>query len=217
MAGRPMILMGIRARIQKTATVRGGPPMRPRRIFLIAAILAIVSLVGASAASAHTLVDPTTLTPPLKPFRICFQDGPWVKCDTSTPTTSYANQANTDFDLPCGTIYESGTITTNATRWYLNLLLVERNAQEHIDGTWSLSPTGSVPTVAFAQDNSWHETFLVPGDLSSDSEVEHGSFRVPVLGAEFHDSGIILPDGTGHGHTLFTDAAKAQLCALLTP
>ena len=182
--------------------------MKARSLFLIAAILAIASLVEASVASAHTRVDPTTLTPPLKPFRICYEDGPWVKCDTSTPTTSYANQANPDFDLPCGTIYESGTVTTHSTRWYKNLLLVERNAQEHIDGTWSLSPTGSGPTVAFAADDNWHETFLVPG----------GSFlRVPALGAEFHDSGINMADGTHHGHTSFTDAAKAQLCALLTP
>src|SRR5438093_3403231 len=117
--------------------------MKARPLFLIAAILAIASLVGASVASAHTRVDPTTLTPRLKPFRICYQDGPWVKCDTSNPTTSYANQANTDFDLPCGTIYESGTVTSHATRWYKNLLLVERNAQEQIVGTWSLSPVGS--------------------------------------------------------------------------
>jgi len=192
--------------------------MKARPLFLIAAILAIASLVGASVASAHTRVDPTTLTPPLKPFRICYEDGPWVKCDTSTPTTSYANQANPDFDLPCGTIYESGTVTTHSTRWYKNLLLVERNAQEHIVGTWSLSPTGSRPTVVFATDISWHETFLVPGDLSSDSIVEHGSFlRVPALGAEFHDSGINMADGTHHGNTSFTDAAKARLCALVTP
>jgi hypothetical protein len=190
--------------------------MKSRSLFLIAAIVAIASLVGASVTSAHTLVDPTTLTPPLKAFRICYQDGPWVKCDTSTPTTSFANQANTDFDLPCGTIYESGTVTTHATRWYKNLLLVERNAQEHIVGTWSLSPTGSGPTVAFAADDNWHETFLVPGDLSSDSIVTHGSFlRIPALGAEFHDSGINMADGTLHGH--FSHAAQAQLCALLTP
>src|SRR5712691_10621786 len=85
--------------------------MKARPLFLIAAILAIASLVGASDASAHTRVDPTTLTPPLKPFRICFQAGPWVKCDTSTPTTSFENVAITDFDLPCGTIYQSGTST----------------------------------------------------------------------------------------------------------
>ena len=190
--------------------------MRSRRLLLVAAIAALTSLGGAAGASAHTLVDPTTLTPPLLPFRVCYEDGPWVKCDTSGPTRTYANQ-ETDFGLPCGTIYESATVTTHATRWYVNLLLVERDAQEHIAGTWSLSPTGSEPTVAFAADNSWHETFLVPGDLSSDSEVFHSAFRFPVLGAGFHDAGIYLPDGTQHGHTAFTDEAKAKLCELLTP
>src|SRR5438876_10649621 len=158
--------------------------MTPRPLFLIAVIIAIASLVGASVTSAHTLVDPTTLTPPVKPFRICYEDGPWVKCDTSTPTTSYANQANPDFDLPCGTIYESGTVTTHSTRWYKNLLLVERNDQEHIDGTCSLSPTGSGPTDAFAADDNWIEHFLDHGDLSSVSLVLHGSIlRCPALGA----------------------------------
>ena len=108
-------------------------------------------------------------------------------------------------------------MTSHATRWYVNLLLVERDAEQHVTGTWSLSPTGSGPTVAFAADNSWHETFLVPGDLSSDSEVFHGAFRVPALGAGFHDAGIYLPDGAQHGHTSFTDEAKAKLCELLTP
>src|SRR5258708_26105861 len=108
--------------------------MKAQRIFLLAAILAIASLVGASVTSAHTLVDPTTLTPPLKPFRVCFQDGPWVKCDTSTPTTSFPDQANTDFDLPCRTLYERPPITTHATRWHKRLLLVLRNAHDHIDG-----------------------------------------------------------------------------------
>jgi hypothetical protein len=191
--------------------------MKPRRLLVVLAILAVASLGGASGASAHTRVDPTTLTPPLKPFRVCYEDGPWVKCDTSGPTETYANQPNDDFDLPCGTIYESATITSHATRWYVNLLLVERDAQQHASGTWSLSPTGSGPTVAFAADDSWRETFLVPGDLSSDSEVFHSGFRVPALGAGFHDSGIYLPDGTHQGHTSFTDEAKARLCELLTP
>ena len=191
--------------------------MKPRRLLLITAIVAIASLGGASVTTAHTLVDPTTLTPPLKPFRVCYEDGPWVKCDTSGPTETYANQEVPDFGLPCGSIYESATVTSHATRWYVALLLVERDAQEHIAGTWSLSPIGSGPTVAFAADNSWHETFLVPGDLSSDSEVFHGAFRVPALGAGFHDAGIYLPDGTQHGHTSFTDEAKAKLCELLTP
>jgi len=195
--------------------------MKARRLLVVLAIVAVASLGGTSGASAHTRVDPTTLTPPLKPFRVCYEDGPWVKCDTSGPTETYANQEITEgplFGLPCGTIYESATVTGHATRWYVNLLLVVRDAQQHIVGSWSLSPIGSGPTVAFAVDISWHETFLVPGDLSSDSEVAHGSFlRVPALGAGFHDSGIYLPDGTQHGQTSFTDEAKARLCELLTP
>ena len=193
--------------------------MRSRRLLLVAAIAALTSLGGATATSAHTLVDPTTLTPPLKPFRVCYEDGPWVKCDTSGPTETYANQEITDFDLACGSIYESATVTSHATRWYVNLLLVERDAQFHVTGTWSLSPTGSGPTVAFAVDQSWRETFLVPGDLSSVSEVSHGSFlRVPALGAGFHESGIGMRDGTGHGHlNSFTDEAKARLCDMLAP
>jgi hypothetical protein len=193
--------------------------MRPRRLLLIAAIAALTSLSGAPVATAHTLVDPTTLTPPLKPFRVCYEDGPWVRCDTSGPTETYENLEITEGGLACGSIYESATVTTHATRWYVKLLLVERDAQQHVAGSWSLSPTGSGPTVAFAVDDSWHETFLVPGDLSSDSEVSHGSFlRVPALGAGFHESGIGMADGTQHGHlNSFTDEAMARLCALLTP
>jgi hypothetical protein len=190
---------------------------RSRKGIFAAIVLAAAALAGASGASAHDLVDPTTLTPPLKPFRVCYEDGPWVKCDTSG-SGSYENRENSDFGLPCGPIfYESATDTVHATRWYANLLLVERDAQEHIVGSWSLSPTGAGPTVAFAVDDSWHETFLVPGDLSSDSEVSHGSFlRVPALGAGFHESGIGMADGTERGHlNSFTDEAKAELCALL--
>jgi hypothetical protein len=46
---------------------------------LTAVTLAIASLGAATVTSAHTLVDPTSLTPPLKPFRVCFEDGPWEK------------------------------------------------------------------------------------------------------------------------------------------
>jgi hypothetical protein len=122
-----------------------------------------------------------------------------------------------EFDLSCGTIYETAADSTHATRWYENLLLVERDAQTHVSGTWTLSPTGAGPSVQFGIDLSWHETFLVPGDLSSDSEVIHGSFlRIPALGVGFHASGIGMADGTDHGYfNSFTDEAKAQLCEAL--
>lgn len=189
--------------------------MRSRRLLSIAAIAALACMAGAPAASAHTLVDPTTLTPPLEPIRVCYQDGPWVKCDTSGTST---DQNEPIFDLPCGTIYETATDTRHATRWYANGLLVERNATESIRGTWSLSSTGAGPTVDIAANDGWHETFLVPGDLSSDSEVAHGDFlRISGMGAGFRDVGIYLPDGTHHGLASFTDAATGRLCAMLMP
>jgi hypothetical protein len=190
--------------------------MRPRRPLLAVAIAALISLGGATVTSAHTLVDPTTLTPPLLPFRVCYEDGPWVKCDTSG-TDTWENEPI--FDAPCGTIYETATVTSHATRWYENLLLVERNATESIRGTWSLSSTGAGPTVDIAANDGWHETFLVPGDQSSDFEVAHGNFlRIPALGADLHESGIGMTDGTAHGHLdSFTDEAIARLCELLAP
>lgn len=190
--------------------------MKPRRFLLSVAIAAVASFSGATITSARTLVDPTSLTPPLLPFRVCYEDGPWVKCDTSG-AGSWENQAIDEFDLSCGTIYETAADTTHATRWYENLLLVERDAQTHVSGTWTLSPTGAGPSVRFGIDLSWHETFLVPGDLSSDSEVIHGSFlRIPVLGVGFHASGIGMADGTDHGYfNSFTDEAKARLCEAL--
>ena len=106
--------------------------MKPRRLLFVAAILAVASFGGATSASAHTLVDPTTLTPPLKPFRVCYEDGPWVKCDTSGPTETYTNVEQPDFGLPCGSLYESATITSHATRWYVNGFLVNGTRQRTV-------------------------------------------------------------------------------------
>ena len=171
--------------------------MQRHRRTLVAGILAVASLGGATPASAHTRVDPTSLTPPLEPYRICYQDGPRVSCDTSTDN-SWANLAMDD--LGCGTIYETGRDIRHATRWYENGLLVERIVQDRFRGSWSLSPTGAGPTVEIAANFSWDENFVVPGDLSSDVETAQGSqFRVQGLGAVFIDSGRYLPDGTHHG------------------
>jgi hypothetical protein len=188
--------------------------MGGRRTFLGAILLVIASLCGASAVSARTPVDPTTLTPPLQPFRLCFQEGPWVNCDTSG-VSSLTNEPVAD--LPCGTIYETSTDSRHATRWYRDGLLVERIVQSKVRGTWTLSPTGAEPTVGFMADLSWDERFLVPGDLSSDSEVSHGNFiRIDGMGSLERDAGIWLPGDTHHGLlTIFSAESDAKLCALL--
>jgi hypothetical protein len=187
--------------------------MRRRPCITAAILLAVLSLGGASGVSARTLVDPTTLTPPLPPTRLCHQEGRWVNCDTSS-VTSIANEPA--FDVRCGTVYETSTDTRHATRWYQDGLLVERTVQSKVRGTWSLSPTGAGPTVSFMMDRSWDERFLVPGDLSSDSEVSHGNFvRVDGMGSIGRETGIWLPDGTHHGLLTDDPSSERLFCALL--
>jgi len=185
--------------------------------FVLAGLTALVALAAAPAVSAHTLVDPTTLTPPLKPFRICYEDGRWVKCDTSTVSEVVNEPAG--FDLSCGTVYVTLTESGKATRWYLGGLLVERNAVDTMRGAWSLSPDGAGPTVRIAADFSWHEHFVVPGDLSSDVEVSHGNYvRVIGLGAIGMVSGTFKDDGTFRGMDMEDVPEKdGALCALLAP
>ena len=138
--------------------------MRRTRPILVVIALAIVSLGGAPGVSARSYVDPTTLTPPLKAFRVCWQLGPEVQCDTSGVTS--IENLPTD-DSACGQIYETSTEVSNSTRWYRDGLIVRRAIQESVRGTWSLSPTGDGPTVAFMRDLSWDEHFAIPGDITS--------------------------------------------------
>ena len=187
--------------------------MRRRSSVLAVMVVAIASLASGSVASARSYVDPTTLIPPLKPFRICWQLGPTVQCDTSG-VTSYENLP-TD-EAPCGLIFETATEDSNATRFYEDGLLVRRRVEESVKGTWSLSPTGAGPTVAFARNVSWDEHFTVPGDVdSSVSNYRGATLRVPALGSDLHDVGVWLPDGTHHGLVTYTDEAAARLCDLL--
>ncbi len=189
--------------------------MHTRRPIFLAILLTISSLGLGSGVSARTLVDPTSLTPPLKPFRICYQQGPTVVCDTSGDVT-YENR-ETDV-APCGMIYQSAHEISNSTRFYQDGLLVRRAVQEQITGTWSLSPTGAGPTVAWAVDDSWDDHFTVPGDIDSLVRVVRGSLlRVPALGSEMKASGVFIQDDSGDYRGLYTndDAATRDLCALL--
>ena len=191
---------------------------RPRHLRLAAiglAAFAIAASALAPGALARTLVDPTTLTPPLKPFRVCWQLGPTVQCDTSGDVT-YENR-ETDV-APCGLIYQSGHEVSNSTRYYQNGLLVRRAVQEQITGTWSLSPTGAGPTVEWAVDDSWDDHFSIPGDIDSLVRIVRGSeLRVPALGSVMHLSGMFWDDDSGRYRGIFTndDAAALKLCELL--
>jgi hypothetical protein len=189
--------------------------MRGIRLIRVLVVVAIAAFANVPAASARTLVDPTTLTPPLKPTRICYQLGPYVQCDTSNDTTYEGLDAGPSV---CGEIYESGHEVSNSTRWYQDGLLVRRAAQEHNTGFWSLSPTGTGPTVTFLKDFSWDEHFTIPGDIDSGVlTYRGGDVLVPALGTGLHDSGLAIPGDEWTLHGLFTsdDSSADLLCPLL--
>ena len=188
--------------------------MRAARFTTVAMVVVIAALTNVAAVSARTPVDPTSLTPPLKPFRVCWQLGPYVQCDTSGDT--FVTNEPTDV-APCGQIYQTVEFKSHSTRWYQDGLIIRRQVQEHDDGTWSLSPTGAGPTVAFQKDSSWDERFAIPGDINSGvTTVRGATLRVPALGVELREAGLFLVDGDHDG--LFTTddpIAAAELCDLL--
>ena len=189
--------------------------MRAFPAMVTTSVVGIALLAGAAGASAKTPVDPTSLTPPLKAFRECFEEGPWVKCDTSG-VEEFVNLP-TD-KAPCGLLYETSTEVSHSTRWYEDGLLVRRQVQVQVSGTWTLSPTGAGPTVSFGRDISWNELFTIPGDIDSGVLTLRGSIlRVPAVGAGLHESGQARPDDTHVGHLAYTDEAAARLCELLVP
>src|SRR4051794_176421 len=191
--------------------------MLNRRIAGAAAIV-LFSLLGVvPIAAARTSVDPTTLTPPLKPFRVCWQLGPTVQCDTSGDVTFVNEEADV---APCGLLYQSSREISNSTRYYQNGLLVRRAVQERITGFLTLSPTGDGPRVGFAVNDSWDDHFAIPGDIDSFVRVERGSeFRVPALGSVMKVSGIFYDDDSGRHRGLVPndEEAAAALSALLVP
>src|SRR3954464_13688905 len=109
--------------------------MRPLRAIAVLGIVIVTAFATAGGASARTLVDPTTLTPPLKPFRICYELGPYVQCDTSGDvfTESEATDVAT-----CGQIYESAEFKSHSTRWYQDGLIIRRQVQDSVRGFWTL-------------------------------------------------------------------------------
>jgi hypothetical protein len=183
------------------------------RIYFIGAVLAIMGVVTPTAALAGQPVDGTTLTPPVLAGTPCMQDGRWVRCDTSN-VTIYANEPG--FDLPCGTIYETGVDDRHATRWYEDGLLVKRSVQASIRGYLSLSPTGEGTRVGASADWNWWIRYEIPGDESTGVLTSHGNAsRVAGMRSLLRDTGIWLPDGTHHGLLTFTDEAIDGLCDLL--
>ena len=80
----------------------------------------IASLVLAVPALAGPIVDPDTLQP-VPPNATCRDDGRQIICDTFIDEVA-VNEPIPDFDLPCGTIYETSHYHGAGTRWYVDRL-----------------------------------------------------------------------------------------------
>jgi hypothetical protein len=173
-------------------------------------------------ASAGEIVDPNTLTP-VPPNATCRDDGRQIICDTFF-VEDLVNEPITDFDLPCGTIYETSHYRGDGTRWYVDRLAVRRHVAASLEGTWSLSPTGAGPTVNISGYYSVWTIWTTPGDDSTlvETSSSGNDFKIsaPGFGVILQDAGLTYfpPDGTHHGITggPFTPEVEAQLCAALT-
>jgi hypothetical protein len=181
----------------------------------------IASLVLAAPAFAGAIVDPNTLQP-IPPNATCRDDGRQIICDTFVDEFA-VNEPISDFDLPCGTIYETSHYHGAGTRWYVARLAVKRHVGASLDGTWSLSPTGAGPTVKISGYWSIWTVWTTPGDDSTLVEYRSSGndFKVsaPGFGVILHDAGVTYADGTHHGVSAqfpFTPEVEATLCAALT-
>jgi hypothetical protein len=191
----------------------------------VAAVLVVLALIPVLAltASAGEIVDPNTLTP-VPPNATCRDDGRQIICDTFV-VEDFVNDPIPDFDLPCGTIYETSHYRGDGTRWYVDRLAVRRHVAASLEGTWSLSPTGAGPTVNISGYSSTWTVWTTPGDDSTLVETSTGGndFKIsaPGFGVILQSAGLtyLPPDGTHHGITgqiPFTPEVAAELCAALT-
>jgi hypothetical protein len=194
--------------------------MRNLSLAAIAALAGVALIWMSAPAAAGPTVDPTTLEPAPSPGAVCRADGPWVICQT-TFLIDLVSEPIADFDLPCGTLYETIYDLREGIRRYLGGKLVRRFVSQNAEGTWSLSPSGAGPAVKISFHANWRNEYAVPGDESSGTETLHGSgFTASALGVGViaHIAGLDLPDGTHRGVYRFVDDpdVAAKLCAALT-
>jgi hypothetical protein len=181
----------------------------------------IVLAVLAGSAFAGAIVYPNTLQP-VPPNATCRDDGRQVICDTFVEEFA-VNEPIVDFDLPCGTIYETIYYRGDGTRWYVDRLAVKLHVEASLEGTWCLSPTGAGPTVKLSGSWSVWTVWTTPGDDSTLVEYRSSgngfTVSAPGFGVILHDAGLTYADGTHHGVSAqipFTPTVAATLCAALT-
>jgi hypothetical protein len=191
--------------------------IRMLRAASIAAIVAGSLLLAGASTTLAAAVDPGTLTPPPPPGARCFTTGPSrVICDTFL-NLDVVNQP--DFETPCGLLYVTGTDERDGTRYYEDGLLVRRHITFDINVSWSLSPTGSGPTLKLIGHVGEWSVWPVPGvegnEIVTFSGLDAKAIG-PGLGTGFQIAGRWDPDGSHTGlFAAFSDESMAAICAAL--
>ena len=179
--------------------------------------LAAGLLLATVPASLAGSVDPSTLTPPPPPGARCYTAGQQIICDTVL-NFDLVNQP--DFELPCGTMYLTGTDYRDGFRFYVDGKIVRRHVTGALNVTGSLSPTGDGPTIRLiARWNIW-SVWPIPGGGDDDAvAIERGlSLRAigPGLDSDFAIAGQFDPFGNHTGlFTAFSDESMVALCEAL--
>jgi hypothetical protein len=160
--------------------------------------------------------------PAAPPNATCRDAGGQVICDTFV-ADYLVNEPIVEFDLPCGAIYETSHNHGAGTRWYVDGLVVRRHVAASFEGTWSLSPTGSAPTVSNTSAYSFWTIWTTPGDdstaVNTTSTGNDAKLSARGYGVIIQSAGHTEADGTQHGlpfEVPFTPEVKAELCAALT-
>ena len=132
----------------------------------------LLALAAVPAASAATPVDPDTLTPPPPPGATCEAvGGTTVICHTAISFPAFGDPI---LDIACGTVYMWATDDRIGIRWYENGLITKRVYRAEFDGTWSLTPDGSGPTISATGNWNSSSIWTVPGDNDTLVETFHG-------------------------------------------
>ena len=191
--------------------------MRRLTRFLVTLSMGAGLLLVTAPASLAGSVDPSTLQPPPPPGARCHTAGNQVICDT---ILNFDLENQPDFDLPCGTLYLTGTDYREGFRFYVDGKIVRRHVTGAFNVTGSLSPTGDAPTITLiARWNIW-SVWPIPGGGDDDAvAIERGlSLRAigPGLGSDFHISGQFDSFGNHTGlFTAFSDESMDALCEAL--
>jgi hypothetical protein len=217
----------MRRRVRLGHTTSSGSVVRgraPLRALLGASVLAVAGLIWmAVPAAAGPLIDPSTLQPPPPPGAECQADGAWIICETELVLTP-VNEPILDFELPCGTVYETSTDIRRGIRWYdsSDRRLVTRFVTQDLEGTWTLSPTGAGPTATVSVHANWRNVNIdADADESTWPTTVHGdglTVQAPGFGVIAHVAGLDSPDGTHRGVFRLPEDPEvaAELCAALT-